>query len=109
MTRPRPPARSTTSAVMTLVMLAIGRLVSSARLHSTVPVEAFSTAAPLACTAGGATRWAAGAATAAGAARAVWAGTAQTMRTPLRTPLAAAARARRPGRRILLPVIRRLL
>src|SRR5271166_3872570 len=115
MTRPRPPARSTTSAVMTLVMLAIGRFVSSARLHSSLPVAKFSSAAPLACTPEGAAVREAGAAARAGvlragsvlraegAARAGWAGTAQ----PMRMPTAAAARATRPGRRIVLPVVSR--
>jgi hypothetical protein len=48
--RVRPPACSTSSAVITLVMLAIGRSVLSWRLHSMVPVLASSSAAPLAST-----------------------------------------------------------
>jgi hypothetical protein len=40
----------TTSAVMTLVMLAIGRLTSRPRLHSRLPVVTSISSAPLACT-----------------------------------------------------------
>src|SRR5690242_9853021 len=43
--RSRWPALSTTRAVITLVMLAIGRSVFRPRLHSSLPVAAFSTAA----------------------------------------------------------------
>src|ERR1700735_4186994 len=46
----RSPARITTSAVITLVMLPIGRSVSSPRLHSSVPVAASASTAPLAFT-----------------------------------------------------------
>src|ERR1700733_2776156 len=46
----RPPARSTTSAVMTFVMLAIGRSVLRSRLHRTVPLSAFAIAAAPAVT-----------------------------------------------------------
>src|SRR6516164_2667202 len=45
MVRPRPPARITMKAVITLVMLAIGRSVFRPRLHSSLPVASFSTAA----------------------------------------------------------------
>ena len=43
--RSRWPALITTKAVITLVMLAIGRSVFRPRLHSSLPVAAFSTAA----------------------------------------------------------------
>src|ERR1700735_235225 len=46
----RSPARITTSAVITLVMLPIGRSVSTPRLHSSVPVAASASTAPLALT-----------------------------------------------------------
>ena len=113
-TWPRCPARSTTSAVMTLVMLPIGRLVSRPRLHSSAPVAAFSSAAPFAWTAGGApARRAAETAAAGGrcaetaaagryAAADAAKGQAGTA-PPIRTPAAAAPRARRPGTRIVLP------
>jgi hypothetical protein len=52
--RPRSPALITTSAVITFVMLPIGRSVFSSRLHSSAPVEAFSTAASWAPTLPGA-------------------------------------------------------
>src|SRR5215471_2810882 len=48
--RPRSPARITTSAVMTFVMLPIGRSLSGSRLHSSVPVAASASTAPLAFT-----------------------------------------------------------
>ena len=48
--RPRSPALMTTSAVITFVMLPIGRSVFSSRLHNSAPVDAFSTAASLAPT-----------------------------------------------------------
>src|SRR6516162_1711992 len=61
--RPRSPAWITTSAVMTFVMLPIGRSVSGSRLHSTVPVAASASTAPLAFTSRGApTTWTAAAA-----------------------------------------------
>src|ERR1700722_18381834 len=44
------PALITTSAVITLVMLPIGRSVFSSRLHRTVPVDPSAIAAALACT-----------------------------------------------------------
>ena len=50
----RLPALITTKAVITLVMLAIGRSVFRPRLHSSLPVAAFSTAADLAPTPAGA-------------------------------------------------------
>src|SRR5580693_1507238 len=52
--RCRFPARSTTIAVITLVMLPIGSLVFMPRLHSTAPVAALARAPPLACTPRGA-------------------------------------------------------
>src|ERR1700683_4885479 len=48
--RVRSPALITTSAVITLVMLPIGRSVFSSRLHRTVPVDPSAIAAALACT-----------------------------------------------------------
>src|ERR1700691_1787255 len=48
--RLRSPALMTTSAVITLVMLPIGRSVFASRLHRTVPVDASARAAALACT-----------------------------------------------------------
>jgi len=48
--RSRWPALITTKAVITLVMLAIGRSVFRPRLQSSLPVAAFSTAADLAPT-----------------------------------------------------------
>src|SRR5215472_10472865 len=48
--RSRWPALITTKAVITLVMLAIGRSVFRPRLHSSLPFAAFSTAADLAPT-----------------------------------------------------------
>src|SRR6266702_2911933 len=48
--RSRFPALITTKAVITLVMLAIGRSVFRPRLHSSLPVAAFSTAADRAAT-----------------------------------------------------------
>src|SRR5580704_11863475 len=44
------PALITTSAVITLVMLPIGRSVFNSRLHRTVPVDPSAIAAALACT-----------------------------------------------------------
>src|SRR5580704_17584570 len=52
--RCRFPARSTTIAVITLVMLPIGRVVFAPRLHITAPVAALARAPPLACTPRGA-------------------------------------------------------
>src|SRR4249920_1545003 len=52
--RLRSPARITTSAVITLVTLPIGRSVFRSRLHSSVPVAASATTPPLAFTARGA-------------------------------------------------------
>src|SRR5580693_8410008 len=52
--RCRFPARSTTIAVITLVMLPIGSGVFMPRLHSTAPVAALARAPPLACTPRGA-------------------------------------------------------
>src|SRR5215468_8857767 len=66
----RPPARITTSAVMTFVMLAIGRRVFSARLHSCRRVTAFTRSAPRACTPAGPAAAAAGRSGAAAAAAA---------------------------------------
>src|SRR5580693_7965995 len=43
----RSPAWITTSAVMTFTMLPIGRSVLRSRLHRTLPVAAFASAAPL--------------------------------------------------------------
>ena len=48
--RSRWPALITRKAVITLVMLAIGRSVFRPRLHSSLPLAAFSTAADLAPT-----------------------------------------------------------
>src|ERR1700683_5005879 len=48
--RLRSPALMTTSAVIALVMLPIGRSVFSSRLHRTVPVDASAMAAAVACT-----------------------------------------------------------
>src|ERR1700691_5061458 len=48
--RLRSPALMTTSAVITLVMLPIGRSVFASRLHRTVPVDVSAMAAALACT-----------------------------------------------------------
>src|SRR5258708_20306438 len=48
--RPRFPARITTSAVITFVMLPIGLSVSRSRLHSRLPVAAFASTPPLAFT-----------------------------------------------------------
>src|ERR1700689_477422 len=48
--RVRSPALMTTTAVITLVMLPIGRSVFSSRLHRTVPVDVSAMAAALACT-----------------------------------------------------------
>src|SRR4029077_1748608 len=53
MARSRWPALSTRNAVITLVMLAIGRLVFRPRVHSSRPVAAFSTAADQAPTRAG--------------------------------------------------------
>ena len=53
MIRSRWPALITTKAVITLVMLAIGRSVFRPRLHSSLPLAAFSTAADLAPTPAG--------------------------------------------------------
>ena len=52
--RLRSPALITTSAVITLVTLPMGRSVFRSRLHSTVPVAASATTPPLALTARGA-------------------------------------------------------
>src|SRR4029077_15088988 len=51
--RLRWPALITTSAVITLVMLAIGTSVFRSRLHSTWPLDATAIAAALACTPAG--------------------------------------------------------
>src|SRR5277367_1785045 len=53
MVRFRWPALITMKAVITLVMLAIGRSVFRPRLHSSLPLAAFSTAADLAPTPAG--------------------------------------------------------
>src|SRR5579864_2893015 len=50
MSRLRSPALITTSAVITLVMLAMGRSVFRSRLHRIRPVAALAIAASLACT-----------------------------------------------------------
>src|SRR5580692_9487076 len=52
--RPRSPLWSTSRAVITLVMLAMGRSVSVSRPHSTWPVAASASTAPLALTPPGA-------------------------------------------------------
>src|SRR5271166_4322595 len=78
----RSPALITTKAVITLVMLAIGRSVFRPRLHSSLPVAAFSTAADLAPTPLGPSG--AGAALAAGMVSAVPAATTAPASSPVR-------------------------
>src|SRR5215470_10417684 len=84
------PAWITTSAVMTFVMLAIGRLMFSARLHSCRRVTAFTRSAPRACTPAGPAAAAAGRS---GAAAAAVAGGAEAPTDEIKNAAAIAAAA----------------
>src|SRR5215471_1943930 len=86
-TRPRPPVSITTYAVMTLVMLPIGRLVTDVRLHRSAPLTAFATSAH-------------GARTPVGADVAARAPGAAAARQPATSPVTATALNSRPATRI---------